>query len=108
VNIVDIEKWASEIDPNDLPEPYQSLASRCGVKSALVLAELCQGAHVYIPKLDDVMRIIRDRKIKQEYNGYNFRELSLKYGLTEIWIRKIIKGEKEENQVDMFESGLIK
>ena len=37
-------------------------------------------------------------QIVNEYNGSNIRELAIKYGYTEKWIRKIVK-EKKDNDL---------
>ncbi len=86
-----VQSWINEIDPEELPEPYKTIAEEIGIKGALVLADMYQGTYTYLPKLDDVLVHTRNRKIKKEFNGYNYKELALKYKLSENWIRKIVK-----------------
>ncbi|MGR5693181.1 Mor transcription activator family protein, partial [Enterocloster clostridioformis] len=31
------------------------------------------------------------QKIREEFNGKNVKELALKYGFTEIWVRTLLK-----------------
>lgn len=85
-----IQSWIDEININQLPQPYQSLASQIGLEYAMIIAEEFGGTHVYFPKLDTVIRDARDTKIKKEFNGRNYKELARKYNLTEIWVRKIV------------------
>ena len=52
------------------------------------------GSYVYIPKNDNIVRSIRNRNIRNDFNGHNFKELAAKYGLTVARIRSIIKETK--------------
>jgi len=95
----EIRKWANEINPDDLPEPYRTIAYKASIQSAIELAEMYQGTHIYLPKLDGTIKTLRDRKIKKEFTGYNYKELALKYNLSEIWIRQIIEADKNQDQI---------
>lgn len=53
----------------------------------------CGGSYMYIPKMEVVSRTVRDSMIRQEFNGYNYKQLAQRYGLSEVWIRKIVKTE---------------
>ncbi len=99
----DIKAWANEISPEDLPEPYRTLSYQVGINVVITIAELYQGAALYLPKLDSTLALIRDRKIREEFNGYNYRELALKYRLTERWVREIVENEKKIDQISIFD-----
>ena len=85
-------EWLKEISPDELPEPYRHLCGIIGLEHTLALAREYQGSMVYLPKLDSTVKLIRDRKIREEFSGANHRLLALKYGLSESWVRQIVAG----------------
>ena len=54
------------------------------------------GTYFYIPKMDKIERADRDNRIRAEFDGYNFRPLAQKYGLTEVTIRSIVSDKVRE------------
>jgi Mor family transcriptional regulator len=92
-----------EIDEKDLPEQYRIICGLIGKENTLILASKYQGLHIYLPKLDEALQKARDRKIRAEYNRYNLKELAIKYGLTEYWIRKILAQTESENQITLLD-----
>lgn len=96
------EEWLKEINSDMLPNPYSEISKMIGLDNTLKLVEKYQGTAIYLPKLDITLRKIRDKKIKDEFNGSNHRELAHKYGLTEVWIRQII-AEPEPDQMNIFD-----
>lgn len=100
------EGWIKELKPEDLPDPYRSLCEMIGLDNALKLADKYQGTAIYLPKLDAAIRKIRDDKIKEEFDGGNYRELARKYGLTEVWVRQLINTDTDTNQVSLLDFGL--
>ncbi len=89
-----------EIKYEDLPEPYDAIAAELDLESALKLARLFSGERVYFPKYEAVERPLRNKKIITEFNGYNFKQLARKYGITEMAIRQIVADEivKKQNE----------
>ncbi len=49
----------------------------------------------YLPGLSKLENALRDTKIYKEFNGRNFDELRLKYRLSDKWLRKILKEQRE-------------
>lgn len=97
-------EWYEEISPDELTEPYKDLARIIGLKNTITIAEKYQGMALYLPKLDGLIRKIRDDKIRKEFNGGNYRELAIKYKLTEVWVRQIVDEKPtESNQLSLFE-----
>lgn len=97
-------KWYEEIDPDELTEPYREFAHAIGIKNTIKIAEKYQGTAIYLPKLDALIRKIRDERIRQEFNGGNYKELAIKYKLTEVWVRQIVdEHPTESNQISLFE-----
>lgn len=83
-----------QVKYEDMTEEQQLLIDVVGMDGFVGLVQTCGGAYVYIPKSDNLVRPIRNRNIRNEFNGHNFKELAVKYGLTTMQIRNIIK-EKE-------------
>lgn len=97
------EEWINDLKPEELPEPYSTIATNIGAENTIKIAKLYQGTGIYFPKLESILNKIRDKNIRKEFDGANYKELAIKYGLTEKWIREIINKDVDENQVNMFE-----
>lgn len=97
-----IEEWMLQAQPDDLPDFHRQFAKKVGVQAALELAALYGGRTYYVPKLDESLRQTRDKQIRAEYTGYNIKELSMKYNLSDTRIRSII-GYDDPNQLKLFE-----
>jgi Mor family transcriptional regulator len=70
------------------------LTAVIGDEAAERLIEHYSGSNVYYPKR--ISRKFKYRKIREEFkNGASYRELSLKYGYVERYIRVIIHKMKE-------------
>jgi Mor family transcriptional regulator len=95
--------WINEIKAEDLPERYKELVAALNeklpgvpaVSVAIIVAERFGGlVNFYLPKLNSILKKIRDEKILQDFNGHNYRELRYKYNLCDTQIRKIVRGQK--------------
>ena len=81
-----IPSWAHDVKPEDITNATMlDLAELLGTENMLTLVESYSGMIIYIPKLDSLLRNIRDRRIRQEYDGTNTRALALKYDVSESW-----------------------
>ncbi len=78
-----------EIIKDDLPEIYTLLVAEIGLENAIKIAKIFGGQYIYFQKLESIERPLRDKKIRDEFNGYNFSKLAKKYNLSEIQIRNI-------------------
>lgn len=74
----------------DLSQEQKKIADLIGKDNFKKLMEEYGGTYFYIPKTDKIERMERNEQIKAEFDGYNFRELAQKYGLTEVTIRSIL------------------
>ena len=74
----------------DLNEEWQQIADAIGIDNVKRLFREFPGAYVYFPKLDDLERSSRNQRIRAAFNGYNFRPLAKKYGLSERSVRYIV------------------
>ena len=76
----------------DIPEEYRDIAEAVGLEAYLTLSVLCGGQNLYIPKREALERQARNREIRDQFNGGNYRSLAAQYRLSERQIRKIING----------------
>ncbi len=64
------------------------------------------GQNLYFPKGMSVKLCRRDRQIYDDFNGSNQSDLARKYGVSLVWIYKIVKAVRKEDdarrQGDMF------
>lgn len=74
----------------DIPEEYRDIAEAVGLEAYLKLSVLCGGQNLYIPKREALERQARNRAIRSQFNGGNYRILAVQYRLSERQIRKII------------------
>lgn len=86
---------ALELD--DLREEQKQIAAVIGVDNYLKLTRQFGGTNIYIAKAEEIVkRNERDENIKKEFNGSNYAQLAVKYGLTEVWIRNIVSEKAAE------------
>lgn len=76
----------------DLPEDLQGLAGVIGMENTLALVRHCGGTSIYIHKSESIMRQARNRRIRDEFDGRNHRDLAKRYNLSESRIRAILAG----------------
>lgn len=95
-------KWMNELPVEQFPEPYQTMAREIGVRNTIKLARHFAGMGMYFPKLDDALAVVRNKRIKEEFNGSNYKDLARKYNLTERWIYEILKTEEIKDQTSLF------
>lgn len=85
--MLDIEKIVSL---DQLSGDQRELAEAVGLEAYRKLVENFGGCQIYIPKLEMTLKKIRNIEIRNSFNGSNYRELSKKYNLSEIMIRRIV------------------
>lgn len=90
------EEWIDELVPAMLSdELFREIATEIGMDNFLKLLRLVGGGDFYVPHLKSILRPLRDKKIQEEFNGGNTKELAQKYGVTQRWVRQIIKRRTE-------------
>ena len=52
------------------------------------------GSNVVLPETLTIA--IRNRHIREEFNGYNYKELARKYRISEISVRRVVNESKKE------------
>ncbi|TLD40612.1 MAG: hypothetical protein JETT_3110 [Candidatus Jettenia ecosi] len=81
----------NDIRPDDLHPTYQQICRVIGIENTVKLGKELGGEQFYLPKLDMCLARVKKRKIIEEFNGSNYKELAMKHGFTSFWVRYIIK-----------------
>ena len=97
---IDIESF------NHLNGVYEEIAAAFNLETALKFYAMFKGQQITFPMhLFSKEYIVG--KIRTEYNGYNLKQLSKKYGYSERWVREILRGKwfeqndlKEKNEME--------
>ena len=72
-----------------MPAVFGDIVDTIGIESALHIIKRFGGQLLYVPKIDIIEKLQRNRQIKEEFTGYNYKELSQKFNLSENQIRII-------------------
>ncbi|WP_069997833.1 Mor transcription activator family protein [Cellulosilyticum sp. I15G10I2] len=99
-----MDEWIKEVTIDMVPEAYKSFVEKMGLKSFLNLAQIAGGTTMYIPKLDNFVRQVRDEKIKKEFNGYNQNKIGLKYNISARRVLEICRVDMMEGQASIFDN----
>ncbi|MEG1311482.1 MAG: Mor transcription activator family protein [Romboutsia sp.] len=75
----------------DIPEDLIVLVEFLGMDIFIKFCEKFGGNHFYLPNKKSILRCSRNREIRKKYNGINGKELANKYGISEIYLRTIVK-----------------
>ena len=73
----------------DLPESLRDVVDVIGMDSMKELIRLAGGSSLYIPSENSVTKPVRNKIIKEAFNG-NYKELSRKFGISEVQVRNIV------------------
>lgn len=73
----------------DLPDSVKDIVDVIGIDAFKDLVKLAGGSNLYIPNESNLVKPIRNRRIKEEFNG-SYRDISMKYGISEVQARNII------------------
>ena len=79
-----------DITLDELPNEQKSIAELIGLDEYKKLVKDYGGTSIYIYNTETLLRCNRNAEIRKHFNGYNFKELALMFGLSERCIRKII------------------
>lgn len=90
--MIEIPKWMYEANPDELPDVYQHIVDMVGYKGMLVLVANYSGGYLYVPKLDQLQRTMRDDNLMADYGiGRTPQQLAHKYNLSVVQVYEIIK-----------------
>lgn len=74
----------------DVPEILQGLVDIMGIEAFIELIKQYGGSSLYIPNENSVLKPIRNRLIKEYFNGHNYKELAKEFKISEMQVRNII------------------
>lgn len=80
-----------QMEINDLPEPYDEYAEYLGIDALYELCSNFGGGNLYVPTTKMILQKWKYTKIRQEYNGYNSKELSRKYKVSSSTVYRLCK-----------------
>ena len=70
-----------EVGIESLDEEPKKIAELVGMEGFRNLVRTFGGSSIYIPKVESLEKAVRDQRIRDEFDGSNYRELAMKYGL---------------------------
>lgn len=77
---------------DDLDADQRELAECIGMEAYRKLLKNYAGSRVWVRMLDKITIPLRNKEIKDKFNGYNYGKLAWEYHLSEDSIRKIVSG----------------
>lgn len=92
-----------DIEISDLNEQHRELAEIIGVDNLLKLASHFGGTQIYIPQLDKLVKNVKYKAIIEEFDGFNIRQLSNKYNVSESTIYRLVRDQIVPSAVKQIE-----
>ena len=92
---------------SDVPDSVKDVVDVIGIDAFKGLVKLAGGSLLYIPNESNLVKPIRNRKIREEFKG-SYRDISMKYGISEVQVRNIINKEWIDFIIDLFWNYRIK
>lgn len=74
----------------DVPEILQGLVDIMGIEAFIQLIKQYGGSSLYIPNENSVLKPIRNRLIKENFNGNNYKQLAKEFKISEMQVRNIV------------------
>lgn len=96
------QELLKETTMEDIPERYRDIAEITGIDTYARLSDYARGNEIYFPKVETVVMSARNRHIREEYNGYNQKELAERYDITIQQVNNILKDCPVYGQTDLF------
>jgi len=90
------EDILKESTPEMLPEPYRKYAKAIGIINLYNFSKATKGEYIYIPKPDNLMRLLIKNRIIKEYSrgGITMERLAKKYNLSLLTVWRYCNGAK--------------
>ena len=92
---------------SDVPDSVKDVVDVIGIDAFKGLVKLAGGSLLYIPNESNLVKPIRNRRIRDEFKG-SYRDISMKYGISEVQVRNIINKEWIDFIIDLFWNYRIK
>lgn len=83
-----------KIEVYDVPEVLDNMVGIVGIEKFVEVSRFYGGENVYIPLYKSLVRKARNREIARKFNGVNFRELALEYGISVTHVKRILEDER--------------
>ena len=77
---------------SDVPDSVKDVVDVIGIDAFKGLVKLAGGSLLYIHNESNLVKPIRNRKIRDEFKG-SYKDISMKYGISEVQARNIINKE---------------
>ena len=74
---------------SDVPDSVKDVVDVIGIDAFKDLVKLAGGSNLYIPNESNLIKPIRNRRIRAEFKG-SYRDISVKYGISEVQVRNIV------------------
>lgn len=74
----------------DIPTWFKDIVEEIGIDDLIKICKLCGGSSLYIHTENSLIKPIRNRVIKESFDGGNYKELARKFNVSEVQIRKIV------------------
>ncbi len=84
----------SDVTMDDFPEEIQALAEVVGMERLFKILDLFEGDTIYFPRKKRLLIETRNRLIREQFDGRNYRELARKNKMTVRQVRNICKGRR--------------
>ena len=99
-----IPKWAQDMRMEDIKSPAMAdLAELIGIEAMMKIVEMYSGSVLYIPKMESVLASIRDRHIREEFDGTNGHKLAIRYNVSDSWVLRVVNEKQPFGQMNMFD-----
>ncbi len=92
-----------DIELDDLYGEQRELAEAVGIDTYIKLVKSFGGCSIYVGKEDKINSIIRDKSIRGDFDGSNYKYLAKKYKLSERRIRHILDDDTDDLQMSLFD-----
>ena len=97
-----MDTFIKELKLEEIPDgPWKQVAEQIGVENLYTVLRIVGGGTTYIPKAETLIRPVRNRHIREEFNGCNYLELAKKYNVTDRIVRMICG--YPEGQINLFD-----
>ncbi len=74
----------------------RELAETIGLEAYKRLVKNYGGMPIYVQQANSVMKGVRDQELNEKFDGDNFKELAVEYGLSKNTVRAIVTPKRKE------------
>jgi Mor family transcriptional regulator len=78
------------VQADDLPQGCRDLVEVMGIETVIDLINYSGGGCMYFPSKGSVTKNARNRLIRKNFNGGNYKELGKMFGISDVQVRTIV------------------